>query len=99
MQSESRKILYVSPHAPVVRAEEVVRSIAPTAGGLRIGILDNGKGNADHLLGFLIEGLRGQMSLDAVVAQRKTAASRAALPHMLEAFAGKVDCVISAVAD
>ena len=93
------KILYVSPEAPVAAAALATAHRVAGAGGLRLGILDNGKGNADHLLAFLIEGLRAEMPVASVITRRKPSASRPADAQSLDDLAREADCVISAMAD
>ena len=93
------KILYVSPEAPVGESAPATARRGLAAGGLRLGILDNSKGNADHLLQFLIEGLRAEMPVSSVVMRRKPSASRPADDKALEELAQEADCVISAMAD
>ncbi len=95
----ARKILYVSPEAPVADAAPDIERRAMSAGGLRIGILDNSKGNADHLLSFLIEGLRAQVPIASVVSRRKPASSRPAENSVLDDLVKEADCVVSAMAD
>lgn len=67
--------------------------------GLRLGILDNSKGNADHLLNFIVEGVKAQMKVASVVALRKPSPSIPAEKAVLDELAEKADCVISAMAD
>ena len=95
----ARKILYVSPEASVADAAPDTERRAMSAGGLRIGILDNSKGNADHLLSFLIEGLRAQVPIASVVSRRTPASSRPAENSVLDDLVKEADCVVSAMAD
>ena len=95
----AKKILYVSPEAPVADAAPDVARREFSAGGLRIGILDNSKGNADHLLAFLIEGLRAQVPVASVVSMRKPSASRPADDKLLDDLVKEADCVVSAMGD
>jgi hypothetical protein len=67
--------------------------------GIRLGVLDNSKGNADHLLNFIVEGVKAQINVASVVALRKPSPSGAALPEVLDALARDADCVISAMGD
>ncbi len=67
--------------------------------GLRLGILDNTKGNADHLLNFVIEGLKPLVAISSVVSVRKTNVAQAAEPHLIERLVAESDYVISAMAD
>lgn len=76
-------------------------SLARMASGamLRIGVLDNSKGNADHLLASLIERLRAAVPLTAVVAERKPTSARPATDQVLARLAEETDCVVSAMGD
>jgi hypothetical protein len=98
------KTLYVSPEAPAEEAQaaavpQPAESRKAGKAGLRLGLLDNSKGNADHLLGFLAEGVRAGLSVDTVVSYRKPSSSRAAEPSLLDQLARDADCVVSAMAD
>jgi len=93
------KTLLVVPEAPVQQAvaSSVQRAIAGT--GLRVGILDNSKSNADHLLNMLVAGLQSQMQVASVVALRKPTPSLPAEAAVLDKLAEEADVVISAMAD
>ena len=67
--------------------------------GIRLGVLDNSKGNADHLLKMIVEGVRAQIPLASVIVARKPYVSMAAPPATLEQLAREADVVISAMAD
>ena len=69
------------------------------AGRLRFGILDNGKSNADHLLGMLVEHVRENFAVSSVVWLRKPSAAAGAQPDMLDRLAREADFVVSAMAD
>jgi hypothetical protein len=68
-------------------------------GGIRLGVLDNSKANADHLLNLIIEGVKKEFEVDSVVVKRKPASSRPATDQMLDELAKEADLVISAMAD
>jgi hypothetical protein len=89
----------VSPEAPVPAPAAIKLESRAAISGIRLGILDNSKGNADHLLGFLIDTVRGQLPVTAVVKRRKPAASRPADPAVIDELARETDFVISAMAD
>ena len=95
----SQNILLVVPEAPTPE------SSAPTAqrhiakAGLRLGVLDNSKGNADYLLKFLVEGVRAAMPVASVVSLRKDSVSLPAPAGILDQLAAEADCVVSAMAD
>ena len=67
--------------------------------GLRLGVLDNSKGNADHLLNFIVEGVKQEFKVDSVVVRRKPASSAGATPQVLDELAKEADLVVSAMAD
>ena len=93
------KILYVSPEAPMPETADSTTTRQLAEGGLRLGVLDNSKGNADHLLSFFIEGLRARMDVASVVKTRKPNASRPAIPSVVETLVRDADCVVSAMSD
>ena len=67
--------------------------------GIRLGVLDNSKGNADHLLKMIVDGVRAQVPLASVTFARKPFVSMAAPPETLDKLAREADIVISAMAD
>jgi len=91
--------LCVSPEAPVPAPQAAHLDARAQLAGIRLGILDNSKGNADHLLGFLVETVQRQLPVTAVVKRRKPASSRPADPAVIEDLAREADFVISAMAD
>ncbi len=66
---------------------------------LRLGVLDNSKGNADHLLASLVERLRAEIPLSAVVGARKATSSLPATDQVLTRLAQETDCVVAAMGD
>lgn len=91
----------VIPEAPLPAAAATGKQRDFRAGGIRLGILDNSnsKGNADHLLKFIVEGVRAQMKVASVVSLRKPSPSIPAEKAVLDELAEKADCVIAAMAD
>jgi hypothetical protein len=90
----------VIPAAPAPAATQ--REPAPRragAKGIRLGVLDNSKGNADHLLRMIVAGVRAQVPLASVVHARKPVVSMAAPAALLDQLAQEADVVISAMAD
>jgi hypothetical protein len=57
------------------------------AGGIRLGVLDNSKGNADHLLNLIVEGVRKEFQVDTVIVRRKPTSSRPATDQVLDELA------------
>ena len=89
----------VIPEAPPPAVAATGKQRDFRAGGIRLGILDNSKGNADHLLKFIVEGVKAQMKVASVVALRKPSPSIPAEKALLDELAETADCVISAMAD
>jgi hypothetical protein len=83
-----------------VAAEE--RSPAPRLArleGVRLGILDNTKWNANKLLRQLRDDLQGKYGLTAVNYYRKESFSKFADPALLREIAGANDAVVTAIGD
>lgn len=95
----STMVRLVIPEAPAPAAGNAGRQRKLNAGGIRLGILDNSKGNADHLLRFIVEGVQAQIKVASVVSLRKPSPSVPAEKAVLDALAEQADCVISAMGD
>jgi hypothetical protein len=67
--------------------------------GIRLGVLDNSKGNADHLLAMIVEGVRAEVPVASVVSLRKPHVTFPASGAMLDQLAAEADFVVSAMAD
>ncbi len=93
------KIFLVVPDAPIEDVAQLKASRTLGSGGIRLGILDNSKANADHLLNLIIEGVKKEFKVDSVVVRRKPASSRPATDQVLDDLAKEADLVISAMAD
>ena len=95
----SNKVKLVVPEAPVpaMAAAKAQRKFAQ--GGLRLGILDNSKGNADHLLRFIAEGVKAAVPVASVVMTRKGSVSLPAPAEVLDRLTAEADFVVSAMAD
>ena len=93
------KIFLVAPDAPMEEVAQLKPERKLGAGGIRLGVLDNSKGNADHLLNLIVEGMKKEFKVDAVVMKRKPTSSRPATDQMLDELARDTDIVISAMAD
>jgi hypothetical protein len=66
---------------------------------LRIGLLDNSKANADHLLNMIADRVKKEFNVANVVMQRKPRASSPAIVDVIETLTRETDFVISAMAD
>ena len=93
------KIFLVVPDAPVEEVAQLKTSRTLSRRGIRLGVLDNSKANADHLLKLIVEGVQKEFKVDSVVIRRKPASSRPATDEMLDELAKEADLVISAMAD
>ena len=95
----SAMVRLVNPEAPPPAAAATGKQRDLKVDGIRLGVLDNSKGNADHLLKFIIEGVKAQMKVASVVSLRKPSPSVPAEKSVLDELTEKADCVISAMAD
>jgi hypothetical protein len=93
------KLFLVAPDAPMEEVAQLKPERKLGAGGIRLGVLDNSKGNADHLLNMIVEGVKKEFKVDTVVIRRKPTSSRPATDQMLDELARETDIVISAMAD
>ena len=93
------KIFLVVPDAPIEDVAHLKSSRTLGSSGIRLGILDNSKANADHLLNLIIEGVKKEFKVDSVVVKRKPTSSRPATEQVLDELAKEADLVISAMAD
>ena len=95
----SQKVLLVVPEAPVPEAAVTSGQRKAGKGGLRLGILDNSKGNADHLLRFIAEGVKAALPIASVVMTRKGSVSLPAPGNILDQLTAEADFVVTAMAD
>ena len=93
------KIFLVVPDAPIEEVAQLKASRTLSSRGIRLGVLDNSKSNADHLLKLIVDGVKKEYKVDSVVIRRKPASSRPATEQMLDELAKEADLVISAMAD
>jgi hypothetical protein len=93
------QIFLVVPDAPIETVTQLDANRQLGESGIRLGILDNTKGNADHLLNMIIEGVKKEFKVDSVVMTRKAASSRPAAEDILDKLAKEADLVVSAMAD
>jgi hypothetical protein len=95
----SKTDIFIIPVAPVRHQAAMARTRKATGTGIRFGILDNSKANADHLLGLLVAGIRASLPVKSVVSLRKRSAAGGAEDAILERLAAEADFVVSAMAD
>jgi hypothetical protein len=84
----------------VVETEPLTLSARVTKlGGLRLGVLDNTKWNANRLLRKTVARLQQDHSFAAVSYYRKESFSKDADPALLETIAANNDIVLTAIGD
>jgi uncharacterized protein YhfF len=93
------KIFIVVPDAPLEDVAQLKASRTVTDKGIRLGVLDNSKGNADHLLNLIIEGMKKEFKVTSVAMKRKPASSAPATTKILDELEKEADVVVSAMAD
>ena len=93
------RIFIVVPEAPMEEAAKLEAKRSLGSGGIRLGVLDNSKGNADHLLQMIVDGVKAEFNVESVVYKRKPASSRPATDQILDELEKEADLVISAMAD
>ena len=93
------RVKLVVPEAPVPVTAAAKEQRKFAQGGLRLGILDNSKGNADHLLKFIVDGVKALVPVASVVSLRKGSVSLPAPADILDRLAAETDFVVSAMAD
>ncbi len=94
-----QKIRLVNPEAPSPQAVAATNIRAVAKGGIRLGVLDNSKGNADHLLRFIVDGVKALVPVASVLALRKDSVSLPAPKEILDQLAAGSDYVVTAMAD
>lgn len=93
------KIYIVAPDAPPEETEALKPQRTLGSGGIRLGVLDNSKANADHLLSLIVDGVKKEFEVASVVYRRKPASSAPATDQILDELAKEADLVVSAMAD
>ena len=93
------KVTLVVPEAPVPATAAAAASRKSGKSGLRLGVLDNSKGNADYLLRFIVEGVKAAVPVASVVMTRKGSVSLPAPAEILDQLTREADFVVSAMAD
>jgi hypothetical protein len=93
------KVLLVVPEAPAPGGTAVVDERRIDKRGIRLGVLDNSKGNADHLLRFIVDSVKSSVPVTSVVTLRKASVSLPAPAEILDQLAKEADVVVSAMAD
>ena len=94
----SESTMWIIPEAPVP-ADVNVAQRRKARSGLCVGILDNSKSNADHLLAMIAEDVKAQLPVTSIVSFRKAGPAAGADAQVLDELAERADFVISAMAD
>jgi hypothetical protein len=87
------------PRGVVAATPQPISPRPPQLGGLRLGVLDNTKWNANKLLREMAATLAAQHRFDSVTYYRKESFSRVAAPELLDAIAAASDIVLTAIGD
>ena len=87
------------PRGVVGAEKKATAARIPTLKGLRLGILDNTKWNANKLLRALRDKLQAEHPLAAVTYYRKESFSRFADPALIERIRAENDVVFTAIGD
>ncbi len=95
----NQKVTLVVPEAPVPASGALAALRRIEKRGVRLGVLDNSKGNADHLLAMVVEGVRAALPVASVVSLRKGSVSLPAPKDILDRLTAEADFVVSAMAD
>ena len=95
----AKKTLLVVPEAPAPGGAASVDERHIAKRGIRLGVLDNSKGNADHLLRFIVDSVKAQVDVASVVSLRKASVSLPAPGEILDQLTKEADVVVSAMAD
>ena len=95
----ANKVLLVVPEAPAPGGTAVVDERRIDKRGIRLGVLDNSKGNADHLLRFIVESVQAAVPIASVVTLRKASVGLPAPADILDRLSEEADVVVSAMAD
>jgi hypothetical protein len=96
----SKTVTLASPYAPPpVQSGTTTAPRAKNSKSIRLGVLDNSKGNADHLLGMIVDAVRAAAPIASVVSLRKGNVALGAPKPILEQLAQEADFVITAMAD
>jgi hypothetical protein len=98
MKSEPDEIVF-DPRGAVETESLALAVRTPDLNGLRLGVLDNTKWNANRLLRKTTARLQEKFSFSAVNYYRKESFSKDADPALIEAIAANNDIVLTAIGD
>ena len=95
----TQSVMWIIPEAPAPAARQSALRRTAAGAGLRFGVLDNSKSNADHLLGMIIDGVKAKFPDAKIVRSRKPSAAIGASAEVLAELERETDVVIAAMAD
>jgi hypothetical protein len=98
MNNEPEEIVF-DPRGLVETEPLALSARVPNLNGLRLGVLDNTKWNANRLLRKTAAQLQEEYSFAAVNYYRKESFSKEADPTLIEAIAANNDIVLTAIGD
>ena len=93
-----RQVVY-DPRGIVDAKPQALAARPRSLDGLRLGVLDNTKWNANKLLRRSVELLRKEIDFAAINSYHKESFSRSAAPELIEEIAGRNDVVLTAIGD
>ncbi len=93
------KVLLLVPEAPAPAAAPLTPRHNGGRKEFRLGLLDNSKANADHLLQFVMEAIKSELPVTSVVSLRKGHPSVPAPKEILDQLAREADFVVTAMGD
>lgn len=89
----------VSPLAEVLKSDLTAAPRLSSLQGKTVGLLDNRKGNGDHLLRHIGSLLEERYGVKETYSATKFVYARRATPEVLDDMAAHADCVVTAVGD
>ena len=95
----SEPVMWIIPEAPAPTPAQASLRKTASGAGIRFGILDNSKSNADHLLAMIIDGVKEKYPQAHIVRTRKPSAAIGAGAQVLAELERVADVVIAAMAD
>ena len=98
MNNEPDEIVF-DPRGLVDTEPLAISARAPNLNGLRLGVLDNTKWNANRLLRKTAAKLQEEYSFGAVNYYRKESFSKEADPALIDSIAANNDIVLTAIGD
>src|ERR1700677_643950 len=99
MKTEKQDAVMFDPRGIVESSDAPVAARVPTLDGLRLGILDNSKWNANKILRGSASALGESIRFATVNYYVKHSFSKDAAPELIERIAAENDIVITAIGD